>query len=464
MTDGLPTPRRFYAIAAMSFGTGLLVIDGAIATVALPTIARDLKVDSAAAVLVVTVYQLVLIMTLLPFATLGDRVGLRRLYQTGQVVFTIATVLCFFARSLPFLLVVRTAQALGAAAALSVSSALLRSIYPVRQLGRGISINSIVVSSSAALAPTVGGLVLAVASWPWVFAVAVPFAIVSLLLGRTLPESPPRGEPFDVLGAVLCAAMFGLIISGLESLVHGDSPVVSGAIVAAGAVVGVMFVRRELDEPRPILPIDLLARPVLALSVTGALAAFIASMSFILSVPFHLQHEYGFQPSEIGALIAPWPLTMMFVAPVAGTLSDRYPAGLLGGIGMAVATTAMLLLAFLPADPRFFDIAWRMALAGVGFGLFLSPNARLVLGSAPPERAAAAGGMISTVRLLGQTLGATLFAALLAAGLGGGRAPALVSAGLTLIAGLCSLSRLNPTLRNPPREEATEVQPAQQLR
>ena len=464
MIDGLPTPRRFYAILAMSFGTALVVIDGAIATVALPTIARDLGVDSSAAVLVVTIYQLVLVMTLLPFATLGDRVGHRRLYQIGQVIFTIATILCFFARSLPFLLVVRAAQALGAAAALSVSSALVRAIYPTRQLGRGMGVNSVVVSSSAALAPTLGGLVLAFASWPWVFAAAVPFAIVSLLLSRTLPEPQPRDEPFDTLGAVQCAAMFGLVISGMESWVHGDSPVVSAAIIAAGAVVGLLFVRRELGEPRPILPIDLLGRPVLALSVIGALTAFVASMTVILSMPFRLQHEFGFRPSEIGALIAPWPLTMMFVAPVAGALSDRYPAGLLGGIGMTVATVAMVLLAFLPAEPRFFDIAWRMALAGAGFGLFLSPNARLVLGSAPRERAAAAGGLISTTRMVGQTLGATLFAALLAEGLGSGRTPALVAAGLALIAGLCSLSRLDPTLRNPPAAESTEVQPAPQLR
>src|SRR3954466_11407316 len=220
MSEGLPLPRRYYAILAVSFGTALVVIDGAIPTVALPTIARDLGVDNSAAVLVVTIYQLVLVMTLLPFSALGDRLGHRRLYQIGQLVFTIATILCFFARSLPFLLVVRAAQALGAGAALSVSSALVRSIYPARQLGRGLGINSVVVSSSAALAPTLGGFILAFGSWPWVFAAAVPFALLSLVLGRHLPEPERHAEDFDVLGALLCAATFGLVISGLEALVH----------------------------------------------------------------------------------------------------------------------------------------------------------------------------------------------------------------------------------------------------
>lgn len=463
-SDGLPLPRRYTAIAAISCGTALVVIDGAIATVALPTIARDLAVDGSAAVLVVTIYQLVLVMTLLPFSALGDRVGHRRLYQYGQMLFTVATILCFFARSLPFLLVVRAVQALGAAAALSVSSALVRSIYPAGQLGRGLGVNSVIVSSSAALAPTLGGLILGFAPWPWVFASAVPFAIVSLLLGRALPEPAPRDEPFDILGAVLCAAMFGLVIAGLEAFVHGDSPIVSAAIVAAGIGIGIGFVRRERNEPRPIMPVDLLGTPVMALSVIGAFTAFVATMTLLLSLPFRLEHQYGFLPSEIGAVIAPWPLTTMFVAPLAGILSDRFPAGLLGGIGMALATIGLLSFTMLPADPHYLDIAWRMSLTGAGFGLFLSPNARLIIGSAPRERAAAAGGVISTTRMVGQTIGATVVAALLALGLGSGDGPPLIAAGLAFMAGLCSITRLRPALRQPRGEEVADVQPAQQVK
>ena len=464
MIDGLPTPRRFAAIGALSCGTALIIIDGAIATVALPTIARDLGVDSASVVSVVTVYQLILVMMLLPFAALGDRIGLKRMYQYGQLIFTVATLLCFFANSLPFLLIVRAVQALGAAAALSVSSALIRSTYPSTQLGRGLGINSVVVSSGAAAAPTIGGLVLAIAPWPWVFASAVPFAIASLFLGRALPDPQPRTEPFDIFGAVLCATMFGLVIGGLESGVHGDSPVVSGAIVLIGAAVGVFFVRRERHETKPILPIDLLARPVLALSAIGGFTAFVASMTLLISTPFRLQHAYGFSPAEVGAMIAPWPLTNMIVAPLAGWLSDRIPAGIMGGIGMAISIVALLLLANLPADPTWFDVAWRMALCGSGFGTFLPPNARLIIGSAPQERAAAAGGLVSTVRLIGQTTGATLVAALLAMGIGGGTVPPLVAAGLALIAGLCSLARLRPSLRNPRPDETVDVQPASPVR
>ncbi len=413
MTDGLPKPRRFLAIAALCFGTALVIIDGGVANVALPTIARDLSVDSSSVVAVVTVYQLTLVMLMLPLAGLGERIGLKRMYQVGQLIFTIATLLCFFAKSLPFLLVVRTAQAIGAAGALAVASALIRSTYPSSQLGRGLGINSVIVASSAAAAPTVGGLVLAVAPWPWVFASAIPFAIASLLLGRALPDVPQREAKFDVLAALMCAAMFGLVIGGAESAVHGDSPVVSAGIVLAGVLIGTIYIRRERTIANPILPVDLLERPVIALSAVGAFTAFVASMTLLLSTPFRLTQEFGFTAAMVGAAIAPWPLTNMVVAPFAGWLSDRIPAGLLGGIGMAISIAALLLLASLPANPGYFDIAWRMALCGSGFGTFLPPNARLIIGSAPRERAAAAGGLVGTVRLAGQTMGATLVAALL---------------------------------------------------
>lgn len=459
MTDGLPTPRRFRAIAALCFGTALVIIDGGVANVALPTIARDLRVDSSSVVAIVTVYQLTLVMLMLPFAGLGERIGLKRMYQVGQSIFTVATLLCFFARSLPFLLVVRTAQAIGAAGALAVASALIRSTYPAKQLGRGLGINSVIVASSAAAAPTIGGLVLAVAPWPWVFASAIPFAIASLLLGRALPDVARREARFDVGGAVMCAAMFGLVIGGAESAVHGDSPVVSGAIVLLGAAIGVIYIRRERAIANPILPVDLLVRPVIALSAIGAFTAFVASMTLLLSTPFRLTQEFGLGAAAVGAAIAPWPLTNMIVAPLAGWLSDRVPAGLLGGIGMAISIVALLLIANLPAHPSYFDIAWRMALCGSGFGTFLPPNARLIIGSAPKERAAAAGGLVGTVRLVGQTTGATLVAALLALGVGGGATPAYVAAGLALVAGLCSLARLRPSIRNPGEAETRDQVP-----
>ena len=415
---------------------------------ALPTLARDLQVAPSAAVLVVTVYQLVLMMTLLPFSALGDRVGHRTIYQYGQTIFVVATLLSFFARSLPFLLLVRGFQAVGAAAAMSVSAALIRSIYPASRLGRGLSFNTVIAAGFATLAPTVGGAILAVARWPWLFAAVVPFGLISLLIGqKSLPAPVTRDDPYDVLAAVLCAATFGFAITGLESAVHGNSPVISAALVVLGVALGVLFVRRELGQSRPVLPVDLLRRADIALSSAGLLAAYVASMIVMLTLAIRLQQSFHLTPAAAGAVLASWSLVTLFAAPTSGMLSDRIPAGLLGGIGMVIAITGMIGLALLRATPDHFDLIWRVALCGLGFGMFYSPNARLIVASAPIERSAAAGALTTTIRGAGQTLGATAVAILLASGVGTGPMPALIAAGLAAIAGICSFAVLKPPVR-----------------
>ena len=155
--DGLPFPQRYLAIAAMSAGSALVIIDGGVANVALPRSPATLDVAPSGVVSIVTIYQVTLVMLMLPFAGLGERIGLKRTYQWGQLIFTVATLLCFFAKILPFLLVVRAAQAVGAACVLAVATALIRQIYPSNQLGRGLAINSVVVTSSAAAAPPSAG-------------------------------------------------------------------------------------------------------------------------------------------------------------------------------------------------------------------------------------------------------------------------------------------------------------------
>jgi DHA2 family multidrug resistance protein-like MFS transporter len=456
--DGLAGARRYSAIAAVSLGTVLTTVDGTIVNVALPTLARDLQVSPSSAVLVVTVYQLVMMTALLPLSALSGRLGHRATYQYGQMVFIVATMLCFFARSLPFLVLVRGVQALGAAAAISVASALIRSIYPPTQLGRGLSFNTVIASASASFAPTLGGALLTFATWPWLFAVVVPFGIVSILLGRkSLPQGIRNNEPYNVLGAVMCAGMFVLVISGLESSVHGDSPVISAALVVVGVVLGFFFVRRERSQPQPVLPVDLLRLKSVALPSCGSLAAYIGTMIMMISLPFQLQQHYHFSPAAAGAALAPMPLISVIASPLAGLLSDRYPTGLLGLIGIVFGVAGLISLALLPADPQQIDVLWRVGLCGLGFGTYFSPTARQVIGSAPIERVAAAGALYSTTRGVGHTLGATAVAALLATGLGFGPVPMFVAAGLSLIAGICCLEDLRPQKRPLPNADLPEL-------
>ena len=438
--DGLPKPRRVWAIAAISFGTSLLVIDGAIPTVALPTIARDLGVSNAAVTNVVTVYQLVLVMLLFPFASLGDRIGHRTLYQYGQMVFMATSAACWFVDDFWVLLLLRAGQAVGAAMALSVSAAMLRQIYPASRLGTGMGINSVIVASSAALAPTLGGYIVAHLPWQLVFVVAAPLAIVSLALGRALPDPAPQDKPSELTSGAWSALTMLLLVGGIQLGTHGSVPL--GVMVfALGVVSTVLLVRRERQREAPVLPVDLLAKPVLGLSALAAVACFIASGALMLSLPFRLEGAMGYPPQTVGMLLLPFPLTLLVVAPLAGWASDRIAATKLGVTGMAFAIAGLFLLATMGNEPGEFGIVWRLAIAALGFGLFFAPNSRLLIGRAPKERAAAAGGLLSTSRLVGQTLAAVVVGIILAGGYGNGPAPLYVSIALAVVAALCSLAR-----------------------
>lgn len=449
-TDGLPKPRRWWATAAIGFGTALVVLDGAIPTVALPSIARDLGVSNATVTNVVTVYQLVLVMVLLPFASLGDRIGHRRLYQFGQGLFLVASGLCLLADSLFMLLALRAFQAVGAGMALSVLAAMLRQIYPARQLGSAMGINSVIVASSGALAPTLGGFIVGNAPWQWVFAASVPFALVSLLLGRALPEPVRRAHPPEWLSGLWSAGTMLLLIGGLQLATHENLGLGAG-LAGAGVISLWLLVRRERARANPVLPVDLLAMPILGFSALGAMACFIAASSLMLSLPFRLEEAMGYAPQEVGVLLLPFPLTMLVAAPLAGWMSDRIAPTKLGVTGMAIAIAGLLLLAFLPdlqpGTAGQLAIAWRLSLTAFGFGLFFAPNSRLLIGQAPRNRAAAAGGLLSTSRLLGQTLGAVTVGILLASGAGLGPTPLFVACALAVVAALCSLARFRSVAR-----------------
>ncbi|WP_428310571.1 MFS transporter [Hydrocarboniphaga sp.] len=451
---GLPAPRRYAAIAAISLGTILTTVDGSIVNVALPTLARELHVQASSAVLVVTVYQLVMMIALLPLSALSQRLGQRATYQYGQMLFLVATLLCFFAKSLPVLVLLRGLQALGAAAAMSVVAALIRAIYSPSQLGRGLSFNTVIATTAASAAPIIGGAVLSVARWPWLFAIVIPFGLLSIAIGRrTLPEGGGRKAPYDLLGALLSAVMFGLLVSGLEMGVHGDAPLIAAALLTLGLAVGIGFVRWERRQANPVLPIDLLQLRTIALPCLGSLFGYVAMMMLNVALPFRLQQQFHFSPAAAGAALAPIPMMMMVVAPVAGLLSDRIPASLLGAIGMVIGALGLGSLALLPNAPGAFDVMWRVAVCGLGFGMYFPPNARQVVGAAPIARAAAAGALYSTIRGVGQTLGATTVAALLALGVGTGAAPSLIAAALALIAVLCSLLVLRTSAPTPVRPE-----------
>lgn len=442
-TDGLPTPRRYFAIAGVSLGITLAVIDSAIANVALPTIAADLNAEPAHSIWVVNGYQLAITVSLLPLSSLGDRIGYRNIYIPGLAIFTLASLTCALANSLPMLTLARVVQGIGAAGIMSVSPALLRFIYSQSGLGRGLGINALVVALAAAAGPTIASAILAVAPWPWLFAVNLPIGVAALAFAApALPVTKRSTHKFDVISALLSAATFGLIIGSIDALGQGESFGLFIVELALGGILAWILTRRELGKPSPVLPVDLLRIPIFTLSIATSIASFSAQMLALVSLPFML-HGMGYDAVATGLLITPWPIAIAIAAPIAGHLADRYPAGLLGGIGLGTFAIGLMSLALMPHDAGVGDIIWRMSLCGAGFGMFQSPNNRAMMNAAPKSRSGGAGGMLATARLLGQTSGAAIVGMMFVHVPGQGAMVSLfIASGAAVVAAFVSLARL----------------------
>ena len=409
--DGLPWERRRWAIAAIFTALAMASLDTAIANIALPAIAADLHVSPADVVWVVNVYQIALVATLLPLGALGEIVGHERIYLGGLLLFTLASLGCAMAWSLDSLLVARTLQGLGASGVMSVNTALVRFVYPSRMVGRGFGHNALVVATAFTLGPTIASGILAIGHWPWLFAINLPFGIIAMLIGlKTLPPTPRAVHSFDIFGAVLAAGCLGLFIIGIGSAAHKASPPLVIVELIASLVLGCILMRRHADHPAPMLPIDLFRQPIFALSALTAVCSFaVQGLSFV-ALPFYFEDVLQRSQVETGFFMTPWPLVVAIMAPIGGRLSDRYPAGILGGLGLALLGVGMALLAMLPATPSVANIVWRMAICGLGFGFFQTPNMRALMSSAPSGRSGSASGIVATARLTGQTIGAALAA------------------------------------------------------
>jgi DHA2 family multidrug resistance protein-like MFS transporter len=441
--DGLPIPRRYWSAAAIWLALAMAVLDGAIANVALPTIARELGASPSSSIWIINAYQLTITVLLLPLAALGDRIGYKCIYIPGLAIFTLGSAACALSGGLALLIAARVFQGVGAACIMSMNAALVRATYPTKLLGRGIGYNAMVLSMSAAIGPTLAALILAVAPWPWLFLINLPIGVAALIVARlALPDPHGHGQPFDWVSALLSAAMMGAVVFGAEMFAR-EGGRFGMALVLAGVGAGAVLAWREWSDPWPLMALDLLRIPIFSLSIITSILSFAAQMLAYVALPFLLQSVMGRSVLATGLLMTPWPIAVGIAAPFAGRLADRVSAGLLGGIGLGIFAIGLFALSRMGAAPDNFDIAWRMAVCGLGFGLFQSPNNRTIVSAAPRQRSGAAGGMLATARLLGQTAGAVAVGAAFHVS-GVGIAPKLLLAAsiAAVVAGAISLGRL----------------------
>jgi MFS transporter, DHA2 family, multidrug resistance protein len=447
------TPLRsripFAALLSVQLGVAVITLDISLTSTVLPAIAAGMNVSPANTIWIINVFYLAVVASLLPLAALGEIYGHRRIFFTGLLVFAVGSLACGLAGSLPTLAAGRAIVGLGSAAVSATTPALIRALYPPERLGRGLGAYALVVGIAFSIGPTAASALLSVASWPWVFLINVPLALLALgLARRDLPQTERNIRPFDAVSAALCAVMFAFLLYGISSVAHrADWRSIVLSLTAACAC-AVVLRRREAGRAAPILAVDLFRIPLFSLSSATSVFAFTIQGLVFVVLPFLFQFRLGYSQIEAGFLIAPWPATLAVMTLVAGPLADRISPGLLGGVGMAIVGLGLAAVAMLPAGASVVDIAWRLVLCGIGFGFFQSPNMKALMSSAPRKRSGGAGGILAASRLLGQSLGAAAVAICLSLSPSRGILAAIwVGATVAVIASSVSFLRLLPAVR-----------------
>jgi DHA2 family multidrug resistance protein-like MFS transporter len=393
--DGLPGAQRRLAMIALMTALAMTVLDGTIVNIALPQIAIALKVTAGAAIWVANGYLLAVAMTLATFASLAARIGYRNQFAAGLAVFTLASLGCALAPSIDVLIGMRLLQGIGASAILSIGPAILRTIFPTRLLGRILGVNALIVASFTAIGPTLGGVLLSVAGWEWLFAINVPLGLIGIVLAlRAIPgERIASLGRFDSAGALLSAAAMGALIMAAEACQRLGAPgqaedagLHALAYGATAVIAGVAFVWRQRRAAQPLLPLAIFASARFSMAALTSLISFVGQGMAFLALPFLFQSNYGYSALHAALLFTPWPLGII--------------------LGLA-------LLALLPAHAQTWDICWRGFICGVGFGFFQSPNNREMLSNTAREHSANASGVLAIMRTFGQCFGAALMGIIL---------------------------------------------------
>ncbi|MDE6483866.1 MAG: MFS transporter [Duncaniella sp.] len=402
--------RKYIAVLALQIVLVMTVLDVTVVNVALPVLAQQFNISSSLSVWVITIYQLVITMLLLPVSSFGDLHSYKRIFLFGVVIFTIASGLCSASQGFTMLVVARGLQGVGAACVMGVNIALIRLIYPREILGRGMALNAMCIAIATAAGPTIAGALLSVASWHWLFLINVPLGIIAFFIGlRLLPDNPATDHKprFDRISAIGNMIVFGLIFYALGNFTRKGDLLTSGILLTAGIIIGIFYLRRQFSHEQPLLPVDLFRNSMYSMSIVTSVCSFIAQNVTMIALPFLYLRSYHFSEITTGLLMSPWPLATMIVSPLAARYVEKHNPGATAAMGMGVFIAGVILLLFTGQSPSEWNIAWRMAVCGVGFGMFQTPNNIVMVMATPVHRSGGAGGMQSTARLIGQTLGAT---------------------------------------------------------
>ncbi|KQV41300.1 MFS transporter [Rhizobium sp. Root1204] len=414
-TGGLGQPARSLAISAVLIAFNLSTLMVSIANVALPTIAKDLGIQPADAIWIITIYQLAVIAFLLPISSLADIIGYRPIYLAGLFVFVCGSAVCGMSGWFETVLFGRFLQGLGAAAIQGVYVYSMAHIFPRHLVGQGVGLGTLTSQITAMLAPTIAGAILLFAPWNWLFLLVVPIGIVALGVSQAvLPSAKGRARKLDIVPVVLNVLSFGMLMLGLERVLRSPGKMLWGTVIAMAVLLGAIQIWMQRRSATPLIPADLFRNPAFSLTMMTTFFSFAASGVALVALPFYLQNVLHFTPQLTGLFLSAWPISAAASGLVMGWWFRDVSPGRVGAAGLVTMALGLIALALLPENPSHPWIAICLAAGGLGFGAFVTPNVKAIIMMVPLERSGAASGMQGVSRLFGQSLGAIIVAVALA--------------------------------------------------
>jgi len=412
METGVHANRRLVFLLVAT-GVFLSTMDSSMLNVALPSIMRSFSTTLAITEWVVLIYLLTITVSLLIWGYLADCYGQGRIYLLGMLVFTFGSAICYFAPSLALLIFFRFVQALGAAMMMASGPAIIKSIFPREHLGRALGFLGIATSIGLTSGPVISGFLIRYFSWRAIFLVTVPVSLGACLIGelffaRNLPKGrETKGASFDWFGSLVWILLVsGALIFISHAWKVGTGLKIFSAILLVGTVWS--FWKIEKHQVVPLFPLFLFRRKYYGIAMAAAALSFIVLFIVLIIMPFYMDFILRIPVDRIGYVMMAVPLTLFIVSPVSGWLYDMIGARFLTTTGFVVSCLAVILLTFLNPESKPLEIAWRLALLGMGQSIFLAPNTASVLARIEKEYTGITSGMLATSRNIGMLTGVAI--------------------------------------------------------
>ena len=413
-----PEHQKWYVLAASSLGAFFATVMATSVNIMLPSLERIFDTEFALVQWVVLSFLLANI-TLLPIlGRLADMLGRKKMFVMGYLVFTVGSLACALVSSVWLLIATRVIQGIGAAIITALGFALITSNFPSEERGKAIGINGAILSAGIVVGPTLGGLLIESFTWRHVFAIGIPSGLLGTFLALSFVpmDKPIPGQKFDLAGAFsLFAALLSLSLAVTMGQRLGFTDALVLQLFAAALLAGILFIRVELRATQPAIDLQLFRNSELSVGLLAGLSVFICISGAIFVVPFFLQNVVGYGSQQTGLLMSVVPIVLVIIAPIAGSLSDRYGARPITIAGLCSLLVGYSLARTLHPDVTALGYVLRFLPIGLGMGTFQSPNNSAIMGSVPREQAGVAGGLLVMTRTFGQTVGIAVLGSLWAA-------------------------------------------------